>query len=79
MTEEQKEEVFLTKVRFAKMVENVRRELGLSYIESVIHLCEQHKIDEEDVKKYISDIIKQKIEIEAMDLNMLPKGNSLPF
>lgn len=79
MTEEQQKDVFLNKSRFTKMVEQVRQEKELTYIESVLHLCEEHKIDQEDVKKYISDIIKQKIEAEAMNLNMLPKGNELPF
>lgn len=73
------DDVFLSKPRFTKMVENVRVEKNLSYIDSVLHLCELHKIDEEDAKKYISTIIKQKIEVEAMDLNMIPKTNSLPF
>lgn len=79
MSEDEKEAMFLNKPRFTKMIENVRREKNLSYIDSVLHLCEIHKIDEQDVKKYISNIIKEKIEVEAMNLNMIPKINTLPF
>jgi hypothetical protein len=36
-------------------------------------------MDLEDVKKYISPIIKNKVEAEAMKLNFLPQQNCLPF
>jgi len=54
-------------------------EKNMSYIDSVIYLCEENNIDIEDSKKYISNVIKSKIEVEAMNLNFIPKGNSLPI
>jgi hypothetical protein len=44
-----------------------------------VHLCEQLNLEIEDSKKYINDIIKDKLEAEARSLNFLPKGNKLPF
>jgi len=73
------EEVFLNKSRFTKMVEKARIEKNLSYIDTVLYLCEKYKIDEADVKKYITDIIKKKIESEAMELNLVPRQNTLPI
>lgn len=79
MSEDESKEVFLNKTRFTKMVEETRLNKKLSYIDSVLDLCEVYKIDEVDVKKFISDVIKQKIESEAMGLNLIPRNNSLPI
>jgi len=46
-------------------------------LDSIIHLCEENKIEVEDVKKYLNDNIKQKLEVEAMSLNFIPKVNTL--
>jgi len=48
-------------------------------MDAVIHLCEKHEVELEEVKKFISPIIKNKIEAEAMRLNFLPRQNSLPI
>lgn len=52
-------------------------ELKIPYMEAVLHLCEDNDIEPEDVKKFISPIIRDKIEAEAMQLNFLPKTNTL--
>ena len=69
---------FLTKKKFRKMIEDTVRDKRLSYMDSIIWLCEENKIDLEDVSKYLSPVIKQQIEYEGQKLNMLPKGNTLP-
>jgi hypothetical protein len=46
-------------------------------MDTILHLCEKNEIDPEDVRKFISPIIKEKLEAEAMALNFLPKTNSL--
>lgn len=50
----------------------------LSYIDAIVHLCDNNSIDPEDIGKYISNIIKDKIEAEARKLNFLPRQNTLP-
>ena len=69
---------FLTKKKFGKMIEDTVRDKRLSYMDSIIWLCDENKIDLEDVSKYLSPVIKQQIEYEGQKLNMLPKGNTLP-
>ena len=69
---------FLTKKRFSKMIEDTVRDKRLCYMDSIIWICEENKIDLEDVSKYLSPGIKQQIEYEGQKLNMLPKGNTLP-
>lgn len=68
---------FLTKKKFSKMVEQTVSSLKLSYIDAVVHLCEKNNMELEDIGKFISPQIKQNIEYEGMNLNMLPKGNTL--
>lgn len=70
---------FLTKLKFAKMIENSVVTQKLSYMDAVIHLCDENSVELEEVKKFISPVIKQKIEAEAMRLNFLPRGNTLPI
>lgn len=69
----------IDKNRFTKMVEDVAKSLSLSYIDSIVYVCEKHNIEIEDAKKYISTVVKNKLEAEAMKLNFLPRGNELPF
>ena len=46
-------------------------------MEAILHVCEKNDIEPEDVKKFISPVIKGKVEAEAMELNYLPKMNTL--
>ena len=69
---------FLTKNKFARIVEQKVRDHRYSYMDAVIHICEDIDLELEDIRKYISGSIKEKIEVEAMNLNYLPKGNTLP-
>ena len=69
---------FMTKAKFSKMVETLARDKQLSHMEAIIHLCEQHNIEVEDCKKYVNNVIKEKLEVEAMRLNFFPRTNELP-
>ena len=71
------EEQFLTRSKFTKIVEETVLDKAISYMDAVLYICEKNSIDPEDVKKFISPIIKGKIEADAMSLNFLPKQNTL--
>lgn len=72
------EDEFLTKSKFAKMIEHNVAQKKHSYIDAVIDVCEDMQLDLTDVKKFISPVIENKIEAEARRLNFLPRGNVLP-
>lgn len=74
----EEESNFMSKKKFTKMVENTVKTKSMSYMEAVVYLCDDNKLEIEDVKKYIATSIKEKIELEAMNLNFLEKGKSLP-
>lgn len=73
------EDMMMTKNRFTKMVEDIVKRQRMSYMDAIIHLCEKNNIEVEDAKKFVSPVIKNKVEAEAMRLNFLPRGNELPF
>lgn len=70
-------EQFLNKTKFSKLVENTVAEKTIGYMEAILFLCDKNNIDPEDVKKFVSPVIKGKLEAEAMALNFLPKTNSI--
>lgn len=73
----QEESNFMNKKKFTKMVEDCVRTKSMSYMDTVVYLCEENNLEIEDVKKYIAISIKEKIEMEAMKLNFLEKSGSL--
>lgn len=70
---------FLTRNKFTKLIEDTVQTNRCSYMEAVIELCEMHNLEIEEVKKFISPIVKDKIEAEARKLNFLPRQNELPI
>ena len=71
------EDNFLTKSKFTKLVEKTVIEKKVSYMDAILLICEENTIDPGDVKKFVSPIIKDKLQAEAMDLNFLPKQNKI--
>jgi hypothetical protein len=70
---------FMNRAKFSKIIESQVIDKKLSYMDAVIETCDITNIDPQDVKKFISKVIKEKIEAEAMSLNFLPKQNELLF
>lgn len=70
---------FMTKAKFGKLVDSAVLQLNLSYMDAIIYVCEQNTIELEDIKKFVSPVLKSKVEVEAMNLNFLEKNNELPF
>jgi Phage late-transcription coactivator len=73
------EKQFLTKQKFARLIEDVVHKRNLSYMDAVIDVCQSNDVELEDVRKFITPIIKDKIAAEAMRLNFLPRQNTLPI
>jgi hypothetical protein len=73
------DEVILTKKRFEKMVEETVAARRITYMEAIIDVCESRSIDPADVGKFITPVIKDKVEAEAIELNLMKGGNTLPL
>ena len=70
------ESKFFCPSRFAQEIEKlVQVNVDMSYIDAIVHFCEQNNIDVESVPKLISKPLKEKIKYEAMELNFLKKSS----
>jgi len=72
-------ETFLNKNKFTQLVHDAVTELKSSYMEAILYICEQNNIPPEDVKKFVSPVIRDKLEAEAKQLNLLPKTTTITF
>lgn len=70
---------FLNKGIFTETIEDNVFNKKMSYMEAIIETCDKYNIEPEDCKKFISNVIREKLEAEASSLNYLPKQNTLPF
>ena len=62
-----------TKVRnVSKEIEKLKaKNPTLNYIECTVEICERYNLEYESLRKILSKNIKEKMEIDAMELNLL--------
>jgi len=77
-TSESKAEMDINNLRFPKEVENHVKKYGVSYIDSVIAVCDRYGIEPQVAAKFLSKPIIEKIKAEGQELNLLPKKSKLP-
>lgn len=72
--------IIMNSVKFYSEVEKIKRQKrDMTYMDAVVFYCEENDIEIETVGKFISKVLKEKIESEARDLNFLPKVGKLPI
>jgi hypothetical protein len=62
---------------FALYIESVVQEKRISHMDAVLLFCEVNFIDPEDISRMINKNLKQKIELNMIEQNYLPKKGSL--
>ena len=60
-------------------IEEIVKDKELSYMEAVLHYAQKSEIEPEAMAKMLNQSIKDKIEVEAQNLNMLKKSGQLPI
>ena len=74
--EKELEKKFFCPSKFAQEIENlVKDNIGMNYIDAIIHFCEKNSVDLESVPKLISKPLKEKLKYEAMELNFLKRSS----
>lgn len=68
-----------TKEQFSLLIEKYAREKKCSYMDAIVLYCEENEMEVESAAQMISPNIKDKIEVEAQDLNFLPRAARLPI
>lgn len=69
----------ITKEQLRFEIEKLVHGDGMSYVESIIEICERMQIDPEDMAKLIKGPLKSKLEVEAMDRNIIKRTTSTLF
>ena len=57
----------------------VQDKKGISYMDAILKYCEENELDPGTVAPMITKTLKDKITIEAQNLNYLPKTGQLPL
>lgn len=69
----------LTKQNFSLNIESIVIDKRLSYIDAIVFWCEKNGTDIETAATLLSSGLKEKIKVEAQDLNYLEKSARLPI
>ena len=69
--------IFKTTNEFALYIESIAAEKRISHMDAVLLYCETNFIDPEDISSMINKNLKQKIELNMIEQNYLPKKGSL--
>jgi hypothetical protein len=66
---------------FSLNIETLVSKKNVPYMDAVLMYCEETGLEVELAAKLVSGALKSKIQLEAEDLNFLPKSNTtkLPF
>jgi hypothetical protein len=69
----------MTTQKFSTIIEETVKEKRLSYMDAIVWWCEKNEMEVETAAKLINTIIKEKIKVEAQELNYLEKSAKLPI
>jgi len=73
-----KGKMFKNTQEFAIYIDSVVAEnIGMTHMEAVLKYCEENYIDPEDISSMINKALKQKIAVNMVDENLLPKRATL--
>jgi hypothetical protein len=62
---------------FSLHIEKVVKEKRISHMDAVLYYCKENFIEPEDIKKLINKSLRDKIKVNATDLNYFPKPATL--
>ena len=64
---------------FMENIENLVQQTRMTYIDAVMHYCEENKLEPETAGKMIGGKLKQNIQDEAEDLHLIQRTSKLPL
>ena len=64
---------------FMENIENLVQKTNMTYIDAVMHYCEENKLEPETAGQMVGGKLKQRIQDEAEQLNLIQKTSKLPI
>ena len=68
-----------TSVEFFTKIQELVQETRLSYMDAVLHYCDQNGMEPETAAQLVNTKLKAQIREEAEELNFFPKTAKLPI
>lgn len=69
--------MFKTSNEFSLHIERTARERRISHMDAVLEYCKENFVEPEDIASLINKSLKDKIEMDFREANMLPKQAQL--
>ena len=69
----------MTPTKFSMRIEKLAKESESTYLDALLDYCEKNSVEPEQVKPLITKSLKEKLEVNARELNFLPKVATLPI
>jgi len=66
-------------IRFMANIEELAQRTKMTYIDAVIHYCEENKLEVQAAGQMVGGKLKQCIQEEAEDLNLIERTSKLPI
>ena len=64
---------------FMEKIESLVQQTRMTYIDAVMHYCEENKLEPETAGKMIGGKLKQNIQDEAENLHLIQRTSILPI
>ena len=64
---------------FSMKIEKMAIDMGITHLDAILHCCDEEDVDLDIDPKLVNKSLKDKLEVEARELNFLPRWGSLPF
>ena len=68
-----------TSMKFMEDIESLVQRTKMTYIDAVLHHCEQNNLEPETAGQLIGGKLKQQIQEEAEDLHLVKRSAKLPI
>jgi len=69
--------MFNSPKEFSLYIEQIVKDRRISHMDAVLEYCKENFIEPEDIKKLINKSLKDKIKVNATELNYFPKPATL--
>ena len=66
-------------IRFQANIEELVQRTKMTYIDAVVHYCEENKLEPETAGQMVAGKLKQQIQEEAESLHLVQKTSKLPI
>lgn len=69
--------MFDTPKQFSLYIENVVQEKRITHMDAVLEYCKENYLEPQDISKLINKSLRDKIKVNATELNYFPKQATL--